>query len=406
MATEYSLPVPTKLAPRVPRITVRRFLFWLHLATGSTLGVVILFLACTGSIMAFQAQIIDWAERDARVSFPGQAERLPPSALMKEASASQGGAVPTYVTLFADRSRPAEISFGSKNVLLLDPYTGKILRTDAGKLRDFFLTVRDLHRWLALDGIWRERARSVKAAVALAFLFQILSGLVLWIPRRLGWAQFRAVLWFRPKFREKLSGRGLHWNLHNVVGIWLALPLLAIVISGVIMAYPGATALLYRAAGSPPPIVSARIVGAEDEVGGRSHNPINATSWSKLDALVERVSQQDPNWITLSFRIPTEKDASVVFNLDGPGRPPQTHSRLSLNRKTGEVVRWEPFTSNSRGRQWRLYARYIHTGEILGVSGAAIAFLSCLGAGAMVWTGAALAWRRWLVWRKTKPIAA
>jgi hypothetical protein len=35
----------------------------------------------------------------------------------------------------------------------------------------------------------------------------------------------------------------------------------------------------------------------------------------------------------------------------------------------------------------------------MGFPGEAIAFLSCLGAMAMVWTGAALAWLRWLAWR-------
>jgi uncharacterized iron-regulated membrane protein len=400
MVTGHSLLDPTMVARRRSHFTVRRVLFWLHLATGSTIGVIILFLACTGAIMAFQAQIIAWAERDARIGGPGQTERLTASALMKAASASQENATPTSVTLFADPRRPAEISLGMRKVLLLDPYTGKILRTNSGSLRGFFLTVRDLHRWLALDGIWRERARSLKAAVALAFLFQILSGLVLWIPRRFGWARLRTVLWFRPK----LSGRALQWNLHNVLGIWLALPLLAIVISGIVMAYPWATSVLYRAAGSPPPIISARSGLSEDEGAGKAHDLMNAASWSELDGLVERVSRQDPNWATLSFRVPAEKDTSVVFNLDELGRPPQAHSRLSLNRKTAEIVRWEPFASNSRGRQWRLYARYIHTGEIFGLPGEAVAFLSCLGAIAMAWTGAALARRRWLSGRKQAPL--
>ena len=253
-------------------MTARRFLFWVHLVGGTTIGLVIFFLAVTGSLMAFQTQIIAWAERGARVRPSAESVILPPSALANAASTGEQNAVPTSLTLFADKTRPAEATLGQSKVLLLDPYTGKVVRADAGRLRSFFNIVRDLHRWLALSGVWRERARSVKAACCVIFLLQIISGLVLWIPRQLNWQHFRTVLWFR----EKARGRAREWNVHNVAGIWVSLPVMAILMSGLIMAYPWATALLYRVAGTPPPPPVNRNAAAEDDTA-----PNNAACWMR-----------------------------------------------------------------------------------------------------------------------------
>jgi len=66
------------------------------------------------------------------------------------------------------------------------------------------------------------------------------------------------------KTSESAERRAFEWNVHNDVGIWIALPFLIVLICGLIMAYPWATRLLYRAAGTPaPPPVSAR-PAAED----------------------------------------------------------------------------------------------------------------------------------------------
>lgn len=108
--------------------------------------------------------------------------------------------------------------------------------------------------------------------------------------------------------------------------------------------------------------------------------------------------QQDPKWASVSFRVPANEDATVVFTMEEAGHLPAARSRLTLERKTGRVARWEPFESNTRGRQWRQYARYIHTGEVLGFPGEMVVFLACLGVMLMVWTGLSLTWRRLAAW--------
>ncbi|MDQ3255167.1 MAG: PepSY domain-containing protein, partial [Acidobacteriota bacterium] len=74
-------------------------------------------------------------------------------------------------------------------------------------------------------------------------------------------------------------------------------------------------------------------------------------------------------------------------------------AQLTLNPTSGEVVRWEPFSSFSRGRRLRSFLRFAHTGEVAGLIGQTVAGLASLGGAMLVWTGLALAWRRWCAWR-------
>jgi uncharacterized iron-regulated membrane protein len=81
------------------------------------------------------------------------------------------------------------------------------------------------------------------------------------------------------------------------------------------------------------------------------------------------------------------------------GGQPQYRAQLTLDRATAEVVKWEPFSSYTAGRQWRSILRFAHTGEVLGIGGQTIAALVSLGASVLVWTGLALSWRRFRSWR-------
>jgi len=377
-------------------MTFRRFVFWLHLITGISVGLVVVFLGITGSILAFQPQIIKWAERDLRIAQPAPATTcIAPSSLISLAATAQDR-MPSSLSLFADPHRPAEILFGRDRLLLVNPCDGTLISDKAGHLRAFFLNVRDLHRWVALNGVRHETLRTIKDAATAFFLFLILSGLFIWLPRKLGWQHIKAGLLFRPR----LKGRALEWNLHNIAGIWTLLPLLIIVITGLIMAYPWANALLFKVAGSPPPAMR----GEGEPKHGK---PMKREDLASLDPIIHQAILQDPAWSSLVMRLPNQKDAAVSFSIDeGSGGHPQQRGELAINRADLSIAHWEPFASNPRGRQWRLYARYLHTGELFGVAGQLLALLACLSVVVLVWTGYALSLRRFFAWRrlpKAKP---
>jgi len=372
-------------------VTIRRLLFWLHLTVGICVGVVVAFLALTGCILAFQQQAIAWAERGAQIGSPlPNSSCVPPSTLLMNAS-DAAHASPTAVTFFSDPHQPAQIVFGRDRLLLADACRGSVIGTGAGKLRVFFADVRDLHRWAALERDGHETLRSIKNAGSLAFGFLILSGLVLWLPRRLTKHHVRSAI--VPRW--KLRGRAREWNWHNVFGFWMAVPLLVIVTTGAIMSYPWANTILYKIAGSQPP--------TRNEADGKTAKPLARDKWASLDASIARAKAEDPKWHSLLLRMPAEKESKLNFTVDeGSGGRPQLRSQLVIDRKEGKVLRRETFDSTPRGRQWRLIARYLHTGEIFGLIGDMVAFLAAASAFLLVWTGFSLTARRWKSWRANR----
>ncbi len=372
-------------------MTFRRFLFWLHLATGLTVGLVVAFLAITGAIMTFQPQIITWAERSSRIVAPTSQPCVAPSTILKNAAEFQH-AIPTELTLYSDPHRPAEVAFGTSAFVLVNGCDGKVIGQAANQFRNFFQATRDLHRWVALSGVRHETLRQIKNMAVLAFLFLLLSGLIIWFPRKPTWQHLRPAI----LFHGKLKGRAREWNWHNVFGVWMWLPLVAITLSGIIMAYPWANALLYRAAGSSPS-------PERTELEPKRPKPLSLDKLPTLDAAIQIAIARDLKWQSLSMRLPSAKDPNVTFSVnEGDGSNPRQRAQLMISRKDHSIVRWEPFSSNSLGRQWRLFARFLHTGEMFGVMGRGIALLAMVSALMLVWTGISLSLRRFGSWRKRR----
>jgi uncharacterized iron-regulated membrane protein len=91
----------------------------------------------------------------------------------------------------------------------------------------------------------------------------------------------------------------------------------------------------------------------------------------------------------------------LVFSIDtGNGGRPDKRAQLTLDARSGEVVKWEPFSSYNLGRRLRTWGRFTHTGEAAGIFGQTIAATASAGAAVLVWTGLALALRRLNAWRK------
>jgi len=97
--------------------------------------------------------------------------------------------------------------------------------------------------------------------------------------------------------------------------------------------------------------------------------------------------------------MPASPDAPLTFTIDrGDGGQPHKRAQLTLDRMTGEITRWEPFSSYTTGRKLRSFLRFAHTGEVAGVVGQTVAGLASLGGAFLVWTGISLALRRLRAW--------
>jgi len=118
-----------------------------------------------------------------------------------------------------------------------------------------------------------------------------------------------------------------------------------------------------------------------------------------LETLFARARQQVSGWRTISLRMPQSDGEPASFLIDqGSGGQPHLRSTLTLERRTAAVVNWETFSDGSRGRRLRSWLRFIHTGEAGGLAGQTIAGMVSAGAVFLVYTGLALATRRFFAW--------
>ena len=374
---------------------LRKLLFWAHLAVGVVAGVVILTMSVTGVLLTYQRQMTSWSDRGYRVSVgPNRASA---SELLRAVSAFGEGVVPASLTFRSDPTTPVSASLGQGRVLYVDPYTARVLGEGAPGMRAFFRAVTDVHRWLAMKDASRATARKVTGAANLAFLFLITSGAFLWLPRRFTWNTVRAVM--LP--RRGLRGKARDFNWHHVFGLWFAVPLFIVVASGVVISYPWASALVYRALGERPPASTPRPAPSELVASGsrrdeaRVRPPALAGLDSSFDALFTRTSTNAPGWRSATVVLPIRNAEKVAIAFDaGDGGQPQLRSTITVNGATGNIVKTERFEDGTPGRRTRSILRFAHTGEVLGIPGQTVAGLASLAASILVWTGLALSLRR------------
>jgi uncharacterized iron-regulated membrane protein len=373
----------------------RSILFWMHLACGAAAGVVILIMCVTGVALTYEKQMLEWADRRAWTA-PSQAGARPlsPETLLAKVIEAQPGAAPTGLTVRADASAPATVTLEGNKTVLVDPYTGATIGEPPSAMRSFFRTMTMWHRYLALEGTSRATGRAITGASNLIFLFIVLSGMYLWLPRVWKWIQFKNVFWFRgglaPKARD--------FNLHNVIGIWSAIPLAIVVLGAMPISYPWASNLVYRLVGDTPPVPAA---AAASRPGERREAPVYVTTG--LDASWAIAQQQMPAWRTMTTRLATSAAAPVVLTIDeGYAGQPQKRTTLTVDRATATVAKAEAFQSLSAGRRLRSGLRFAHTGEIYGLTGQTIAGLASAGGAVLVYTGLALAFRRFVSWLRRR----
>jgi len=383
---------------------LRSFIFWPHLIAGASAGLVILLMCATGVLLTYERQLIAWADSGYRSVKPTtDAHPLPMDVLLAQLRETHPGLSPTTITIRADQGAAVAVVAG-QHTLYVDRYSGAVVgEASRTGIRKVMSDLRAWHRWLAVDGEARPIARAITGWSNFLFLFIVLSGIYLWFPRKWTWSQIRSVVLFNPAAR----GKARDFNWHNVIGSWCAVPLFLVVLSAMPISFSWFNALVYRAVGEvPPPPANRAVAGAaEDRVqqneGGRARprEQVDGMSRSDVDALWTRAERQVPGWRTVSLRVPASSSAPAVFTIDrGDGGQPHLRSTLTIDARTGAITRFETFSDLTLGRRIRNTMRFAHTGEVLGIPGQTVAGIVSAGGAVLVWTGLALAWRRFRSW--------
>jgi uncharacterized iron-regulated membrane protein len=373
--------------------TFRKIIFWTHLAAGLLGGIVIFIMCVTGAALSFEKNITEYFESSERyVAASAGAQRLGPDEILAKVREAKPEARPSAISILNRPDSAYTVALGREGQVFVNPYTGAITGDGSAGARSFFRLMTDVHRYIALSGDGRPVGRAITGACNLMFLLLAISGIYIWFPRKLVWRQVKPVIWFR----RGIGGKARDFNWHNTIGFWCSLILIVLTVTAAVISYQWAGNLLYTLTGNEAP-------PAQQGPPGGAPQGEQAYVWPEnLNPLWAAAERQSPTWRSLSLRLPIAKDAAVVTIDEGVYWNIYGRSTLTLDAKSAGVTKWEPYGELNGGRQLRTWSRFTHTGEAGGLIGQIIGFIACIGGAFLVYTGIALAMRRFSRWLRKR----
>ncbi len=386
---------------------LRKVIFWTHLACGLITGLVVLSLSITGVILTYERQLESWLTEPKLTVSQGVEPLVLEDVLERAAGQVQ---LSSNVQVVLNRTSPAivELKQGRRHLARFNRYIGDPVDLQRLWVQEFFGFVTRFHRWFAVGEDARPVAKFIVGTGNLVFLFLVASGLYLWLPPIWRAQAVRLRTWF---VRKPASTMLRDYNWHHVLGIWMAVPLLVLIVTGSVFSFRWTGDVVYAALGVE------RAVSGTAERGGQGRGrgggpttgrrPFSFTAppgMLSLDDLFDAAAAYAPDWRELALSLPRPRQAEATVLIDrGNGGQPTLRETISLDRASGEVIDSVTFDQLQAAQRIRGTIRFLHTGEYFGLVGQTVAGLASLAAVIMVYTGFALAWRRLVdPWLKTR----
>lgn len=204
---------------------------WLHLWLGIFSGVILVFVALTGTLVVYGDEIIDWSAGSARYVQQVGAERLPMEKLMSNVTTAYPNAKLSEVTIYRNPERTVRFRAFSKEQGLafayVNPYNGKVLKYD--NTGNFFFIMAHLHA----SFMWHGAGNWIVDIASIIFLIELISGIILWWPKK--WTKKTRAASFTVRWKARF--KRVNYDLHNVLGFYSSILALILTVSGLIIAF-------------------------------------------------------------------------------------------------------------------------------------------------------------------------
>lgn len=200
---------------------------WLHLWLGLASGIVVVIVGFTGCILVFETEIEHLTMQHLHAENPNSRAMLPPSELWKAVKR----VLPEkeiHSIWYHGSGQTAHLSMNSDSLVYVNPYTAEIVAVVDEE--DFFHFILDGHTSLWIDG---KLGTGIVSYATLVFFILLLTGMVLWWPRKWNHAERQKA--FAIKWRAKF--KRVNYDLHNVLGFYSLTIALILTLTGLIMGF-------------------------------------------------------------------------------------------------------------------------------------------------------------------------
>ncbi len=363
----------------------------LHLWFGLTTGTVVFIVSITGAIYCFQKEITDSLQPWRFI----EAQNTPfaaPSVLIDSAMCHVPNGKPSGIT-YDGKTEAAGVGIMTSegfNLVLLNPYDASFIRLNAPLQQEFnfFRFIINGHRALWLP---YQVGRPIVGISVLLFVFLLISGLILWYPKR--WTANSKEASLKIKWTAPL--KRLNRDLHNVLGFYVFAFALTLAFTGLTISFSWfANSVYFISSGGKDKPAQVSIQSDTTHIDTYAE-----TTQSPLDvAFFKSLAQEaNPDRIFLFPELKDKQQAVSIFFYEGKGRFYHRNSyyydqhTLAPIRVEGDRFDKAPFAD-----KLQLMNYDIHTGAALGIWGKILAFIASLIIASLPVTG-------FLIWWKKRP---
>jgi uncharacterized iron-regulated membrane protein len=272
---------------------LRKLLFQFHMWIGLGLGLLLVALGLSGSVLVYDDVIQDFLAPAPHAT--AQGTPLPLDQIIAAARASTTTRGPATVTPANEVGAPAIVRIGAAGrgtagpgrapatQIYVDPVSGTVIGNAPATLPPILAFAHQLHG----NFLMGQDGRRFVGYLGLAMVILGLSGLVLWWPKMGQW---------RHAFIVRRTAKGLrfHRELHGMLGIWMYVVFIAVSYSGMALAWPQLTGM---------PVVSRTVPTVEPLAGApeNSKEPIGA------DQAVALAKAQAPDMTLRTVMVPQRR---------------------------------------------------------------------------------------------------
>ncbi len=352
-------------------ISLRRFLFHLHLWTAVSSGLFFAVLAVSGSLLGFQEKI-DRAFHSRLYEVTPAPQYLPLSEILY----SVRKAFPTddvVAVTMPVSPRNAWSAALPSGIASIDPYTGRVLGLRQ-RGTTFVGVISQIHVSLACGRIGRTAVRWIDFAA----LVLLLSGIQLWWPvRRIG---IRRKSFSAPQAR---STRRFWVDLHNSAGAFSFLILMVLVATGAVLSCEGSVVRVLD-----------RLSRHDHLSSAISIQPSEGTPYICVDRALAIAKAALPGAVPTRMQMPAyggtykiEMTRTVQFGSDAT-------DAITLDPYSGKILADDSSRNASLAERVLATTAALHTGSFFGLPGRAVMALASLLVALQAWSGVMMLWMR------------
>lgn len=345
---------------------MRKFLKQLHKWLSIPVGIIITIVCLTGAILVFQDEILQLSNPSHYFVKEVKGNPIPLDELipMVNAQLDSNTVASVQIPDNPERTYTMTLKEGFRISAFVNQYTGEV--TGMYKFRESpFFTIMSLHRWL-LDG-GRTWGKYTVGISTLIFVFILISGFIVWMPRRLNKSRFKI------QFRK--GGKRLWYDLHNVLGAYACLVLLICALTGMVWSFEWYRNGVFKLFGVEAPQEHGHGGGSRGG-GGRGKDgkkeELNVANWQTVFNTL-KAANPDYEYIRVQ-----DKSATVHLKSSVTSR---ASDKYDFDKNTGEITKITLFKDQEGTTKVWAWVYSLHVGNYWGIwSKIFTCFFSLVGA--------------------------